>query len=306
MSNLSNEKLKIWAAESGIVLAVVLGILKGSAAIYTGSLSVFSSMVDSLADAFSSFISLVAVRFSVLPLNDKHRYGYGKAESLSAFLQAAFIIGSGFFVLYDGVRRFIKPENVRETTLGLAVMIFSVFATLVVILFQKYVARKTKSMALEAETQHYVVDILTNSAIIVSLICLKLFDWQWIDILTASAISIYLIWSAVILGLKALDEITDREADEETKKIITEIICKTNGVFGYHDLRSRVSGARTFVELHLELDGNMTLFETHKISDMVEDKIAEKLPNVQVIIHQDPYGLRENRLDDELKGRCDL
>ena len=98
LSNLSNEKLKIWAAESGIVLAVVLGILKGFTAVYTGSLSVFSSMIDSLADAFSSFISLIAVRFSALPLNDKHRYGYGKAESLSAFLQAAFIIGSGFFM----------------------------------------------------------------------------------------------------------------------------------------------------------------------------------------------------------------
>lgn len=306
MSNLSNEKLKILAAESGIFLAVVLGIIKAATAFYTGSLSIFSSMIDSLSDAFSSLISLIAIRFSALPLNDRHRYGYGKAEALSAFLQAAFIIGSGFFVLYDGIRRFIKPENVKETTLGLSVMIFSIFATLVVILFQKYVARKTKSLALEAESQHYTVDILTNGAIIISLLVLKYFGWQWIDIATALVISGYLIFNAVVLALKALDDITDREADDETKRIILDAVEKTNGVLGCHDLRSRVSGARIFVEFHLELDGEQSLFEAHKISDEVERKIAEKLPHVQVIIHQDPFGLKENRLDYQLKGKCDM
>ncbi|MBR3502364.1 MAG: cation diffusion facilitator family transporter [Alphaproteobacteria bacterium] len=306
MSNLSNEKLKMLAAESGIFLALILGVIKAITAFYTGSLSIFSSMIDSLADAFSSLISLIAVRFSALPLSDRHRYGYGKAESLSAFLQAAFIIGSGFFVLYDGIRRFIKPENVTETTLGLVVMIFSIFATFAVILFQKYAARKTKSLALEAESQHYVVDILTNSAIILALFGLKYFGWQWIDILTALGISGYLIFNAVILAIKALDDITDREADDETKRIILDIVAQTKGVLGCHDLRSRVSGARVFVELHLELNGEQRLFEAHKISDEVEDKIKERLPYVQVIIHQDPFGLKENRLDDELKGHCDL
>lgn len=306
MNNLSNEKLKILAAESGIVLAVMLGIIKAFTAIYTGSLSILSSMIDSLSDAFSSVISLIAVRFSIMPPDEKHRYGYGKAEALSAFLQAAFIIGSGIFVLYDGIRRFIKPENVSQTTLGLAVMIFSVIATLAVIIFQKYVARKTKSLALEAESQHYVVDILTNSAIIISLLFIKLFNWQWIDIVTACIISAYLIWNAIVLAIKALDDITDREADENIKQIIRQAVDDTKGALGFHDLRSRVSGARIFVELHLELDGRQTLFTAHEISDEVERKITEKLPHVQLIIHQDPFGLKENRLDYQLKGHCDL
>lgn len=306
MNNLSDEKLKILAAESGIFLAVVLGIIKAITAFYTGSLSIFSSMIDSLSDAFSSFISLIAVHFSARPLSDKHRYGYGKAESLSAFLQAAFIIGSGMFVLYDGIRRFIGQEKVIETNLGLVVMIFSIFATFVVIFFQKYVARKTKSLALEAESQHYTVDILTNGAIIISLMFLKYFDWQWIDIVTALAISGYLIFNAVVLAIKALDDITDREADDETKRIILAAVGETEGVLGCHDLRSRVSGARVFVELHLEIDGRLSLFSAHKISDEVENKITKKLPHVQVIIHQDPFGLKEDRLDYQLKGKCEL
>ena len=306
MSSLNNEKLKAWAAGSGIVLATVLGLIKGAAAFYTGSLSILSSVIDSLADVFSSVISLIAVRFSSLPLNNKHRYGYGKAESLSAFLQAAFIVGSGIFVLYDGIRRFIKPEEVEKTGLGLAVMIFSIVATLAVIVFQKYAARKTKSLALEAESAHYVVDLLTNSAIIISLLFIKYFGWQWIDIVTAIIISTYLIFNAIMLAIKALDDITDREADDETKNIIKQIISETTGALGYHDLRSRVSGARIFVELHLELDGKQTLLAAHKISDEVENKIAEKLPNVQIIIHQDPFGIKENRLDYLLKGKCEL
>lgn len=306
MNSLSDEKLKILAAESGIFLAVTLGLIKGVTAFYTGSLSIFSSMIDSLADAFSSLISLVAVRFSALPLDDKHRYGYGKAESISAFLQAAFIIGSGIFVLYDGIRRFIKPETVVETTLGISIMFLSILSTLIVIGFQKYAAKKTKSLALEAESQHYTVDILTNSAIIISLLFLKYLDWQWIDIVTACMISAYLIWNALILALTALNEMTDREADDSVKDIIKNAVNETTGALGYHDLRSRVSGARTFVELHLELDGNLTLFEAHKISDEVEEKIIKELPNVQLIVHQDPHGLKEDRLDYKLKGRCNL
>lgn len=306
MSNLSENKLKTYAAGAGLFVSVFLCLLKAGAAFFTGSLSVISSLIDSLTDMFSSGISLVAVHYSNLPFSDKHRYGYGKAESLSALLQAAFIVGSGSFILYDGINRFINPVEIRQTNTGIAVMIASLLITLALITFQKYVAKKTKSLAIEAESAHFTVDILTNFSIILSLLAVKYFGWWWIDIVTAAGISVYLIWNAVILAYEAISQITDKEVDEDIKKHLTEIISSTPEVKGFHDLRTRVSGARMFIELHLEIDGNKTLFAAHQISDDVEQKISNAYQNAFIIIHQDPFGIKENRLDDELKGHCEI
>lgn len=305
-SAFDNIRLKKYAATASILVAVILSSIKAIAAFSTCSLSILSSMIDSLADIVSSAISYIAVRFSNKPPNEKHRYGYGKAESISALMQAAFIAGSGGFILYDGISRFINPTDVQQTFFGLLVMGISLFLTIALIIFQKYVINKTRSLAIQADSAHYVVDLLTNIAIILSLIVVEYLHWQWFDVLTAILISGYLIFNAGHIALEALGEITDCEIDDEIKNKIINSINNTPEVKGYHDLRTRISGARIFIELHLELEGNLPLLKAHQISDRVENKIVEILPNAQVIIHQDPYGLHEKRLDHEINGHCNL
>lgn len=306
MHKLSDEKLKIIAVVAGIAVSVVLLIIKAMAAFLTGSLSVISSLIDSLADVFSSLISLIAVYYSNLPFDKKHRYGYGKAESLSALFQAAFIFGSGGFVLYDGINRFISPISIKNTDTGITVMIVSLILTIGLIAFQYHVAKKTNSLAIKAESVHYTVDILTNASIIISLAAVKYFHWLWIDVATALVIAAYLMKNAAGLAYEAFSQITDKEADEEVRLKIADIVQTVDEVKGFHDLRTRISGAKIFIELHLELDGKITLFAAHKISDKAEAKIAQEFPNARILIHQDPYGIKENRLDDEIKGSCRL
>ena len=197
-------KLKTLAASASIGVSVTLSLIKGAAAIATGSLSVLSSMIDSLTDVLSSSISWVAVRFSNKPLTKHHRYGYGKAESLSALIQAAFIVGSGGFILYDGINRFINPTPIKQTTAGLWIMGISIVLTVALISFQAAVVKKTNSQAIEADSAHYTVDLLTNGAIIVSLLVVKYLGWQWFDSLTAVFISGYLLWNAAHIAIKAL------------------------------------------------------------------------------------------------------
>ena len=302
----SLKKLKTFAAYASISVSVCLCLIKAGAAIITGSLSVLSSMVDSLTDIISSSISLVAVRFSNKPLTDNHRYGYGKAESVSALIQSAFIAGSGGFILYDGICRFIDPSPIKETTIGLWIMAISIILTIALITFQTTVIKKTNSQAIEADSAHYTVDLLTNGAIIASLLVVRYLDWQWFDSLTAVLISAYLLWNAGHIAFKALEEITDHEVDENIKTKIISLVRSVPEVKGYHDFRTRVSGLRMFIEIHLELDGNLTLSQSHDISDMVEEKILAEFPLAQIIVHQDPYGLHEKRLDHEIKGRCEL
>ena len=297
-SNDNDNKLKIIATLASVCTSVLLVIIKAIAAFITGSLSVLSSMTDSLADVVSSLISFVAVRYAVKPLSADHRYGYGKAESVSALLQAAFIVGSAGFILYDGIYRFIYPQKVNETVFGISVMAICLFCTVLLVLFQRYVIRKTHSQAIAADSLHYVVDILSNSSVILSLFVVRYMHWEWFDIITAILISLYLIYNAWHLALEALQEITDKELDSQIKEQIIRLACSVEGVLGCHDLRSRISGSRWFVEIHLEFDGNKTLTETHALTDLAERKVIEAYPQIQLIVHQDPHGLKEDRIDN--------
>ena len=305
MKSSANEhaELKYYATVCSITLAVVLTAVKAVAAFLTGSLSILSSLVDGLSDIASSFISMVAVKYSDKPFTKQHRYGYGKAEAVSALMQATFIFGSAGFILYDGIYRFIHPVQIKETALGIGVMVISLLLTCALVLFQRYVIRVTKSKAISADSLHYIVDILSNSSVILSLAVVHYLNWEWFDIITAIFIAIYLIYNAWKLTLEALEEITDKELNTEVKDNIISIIQSVDGILGYHDLRTRVSGNHWFAEVHLEFDGHKSLFETHSLSDEAENKIIAIYPQLQLIIHQDPYGLQEDRIDHVIQDK---
>ncbi len=305
-SKITESQYKFAAAIASISTACVLTLLKAGAAFATGSLSVLSSMADSLADVFSSVITFIAVIYSDRPLTCDHRYGYGKAEAISALIQAAFISGSACFILYDAVYRFFHPVVLEHTFVGVCVMAVSLILTAALIMFQKYVMRHIKSQAIEADNSHYVIDLAANATVLLSLAAVHWLNWEWFDILAAIAVSCYLLIVAFKIAGKALGEITDKEVDAEIKAAIVREIGKIDGILGYHDLRSRISGSRLFFEIHLEFDGEKSLFATHEIADEAERKITKMYPNAQVIIHQDPYGIEEKRIDHDISGPCNL
>lgn len=304
--NEHHNRLKKAAATASIMLSGGLCLLKIFGAFYTGSLAILSSLIDSLADVFASSVSYVAIRFSTRPASQEHRYGYGRAESISALVQSAFIAGSGLFVMYDGIGRLITPKPMEKPGLGIVIMLLSLSATILLIVFQKYVARKTSSPAIAADSAHYTVDVLTNLSIVLSLIVVKYFHIGWFDVLTAFVISAYLIYNAYKIAAEAVSALTDRELSEDIRQKVIDIVINSEGIDGYHDFRSRDLGGLYFFEIHLELDGNLTLNKTHELTDNVEEKIKKAFPGAQVIIHQDPYGLHENRLDYAIDGKCDL
>lgn len=295
-----HSRLKAMAARASIATATFLLIIKAAAAFITGSLSVLSSMIDSLSDVVSSCITYVAVRYADKPLSATHRYGYGKAEAVSALIQAAFIVGSACFILYDAAYRLWHRQKIEQTTTGIIIMFISLGLTLGLIALQRYVIKKTKSQAITADSAHYVVDLLANSSVILSLAVVHIWNLLWFDIFIASLISTYLIWNALKLGREALEEITDREVDDNIKQQIIATISAVDGIKGFHDLRTRLSGNRIFIEIHLEFDGTQSLNVTHHLSDKAENLIIAAYPNAQVIIHQDPYGLKEKRIDADI------
>lgn len=294
------DKLKHRAATASILLAFLLSGLKLFATIASGSLAVFSSLIDSISDVLGSAITFVAVKYSTKPASIRHRYGYGKAEAVSALIQAFFVAGSGLFVLYDAVVRFFHPRVLEETPLAIGIMVFSLLATLVLIAYQKHVATLTKSQAINADSAHYVVDILTNTSIIISLTVVKFFEIYWFDTLTALVIAVYLLYNAYQLVMEAFAVLLDHELSDDIRQNIGRIISAHDFVKGFHDVRTHSLGNEYLFEIHLELDGRLSLYEAHQLSDKVETAILEEYPNAQVIIHQDPSGVAEERLDEKL------
>ncbi len=290
-------RLKRAATIASITTSVSLSLLKTFGALYTGSLAVLSSMIDSLADIFASSVTYVAVKYSSRPASNSHRYGYGKAEALSALLQSAFIAGSGIFVMYDGFSRLLFPKPLEKTDTGIIIMIISLIATIALIIFQKYVTRRTRSQAIAADSAHYVVDMMTNVSIILSLLVVKYFDINWFDTLTAFVISTYLLINAYHLARDAISLLMDEELSDEIRTNIIRIVRSSPFTKGIHDLRTRDLGGTYMFEFHLELDGNLSLYDAHDLTDMIEDDILEAYPEAQIIIHQDPAGINEERLD---------
>lgn len=201
----------------------MLIVLKLAAFIKTDSLAIFSSLADSVTDLFASAVSFAAVYFSTKPATKEHRYGYGKSEALSAFLQAIFVGASGIFVIADGIKRLIYPVQIEQTAIGIAVMLFSILATVLLVLFQTYVANKTNSLAIKADRAHYTVDFLTNATVVLSLLLVHFFGFAYFDVVAALFISAYLLYNAYQLAAESVEQITDKELAPEIREKLRKL-----------------------------------------------------------------------------------
>ncbi|MDP6350650.1 MAG: cation diffusion facilitator family transporter [Alphaproteobacteria bacterium] len=282
------------ATHASVIIAATLIALKFGAWLATDSVAVLSSLVDSMLDAIASLINFVAVRHALAPADREHRFGHGKAESLAGLGQAAFVAGSAMFLVFEATARLFRPHEIAHGEAGIAVMAVSIVLTLGLVRYQLYVVRETRSVAIAADSIHYKADILVNVGIIISLVLTGRFGLGLADPLMAYAVAAYILYSAGQVARKALDSLMDREMSDEDRDRIKTIVGAHQQVRGLHDLRTRMAGIRPFIQLHLELDGAMTLDDAHIASDQVEVDLLAAFPGAEIIIHQDPEGLFEN------------
>jgi len=283
------------ATYASVATAAVLIGAKLFAFLLTDSVSLLSTLLDSLLDAAASLVNLVAVRTALVPADAEHRFGHGKAEPLAALGQSAFIAGSALFLLVESGNRLVNPSAIRNSGVGLAVVVFSIFATILLVLYQRHVVRQTRSVAIRADATHYVSDLLVNGAVVAALLIWRQFGWALADPIFAAGVGCYILYTAWGIARGALDLLMDRELPEADRRRIREIAMAKPGVRELHDLRTRSSGQATFIQFHLELDGDMSLFQAHALSDQVEEAVLAAFPGAEVIIHEDPAGLPESR-----------
>ncbi len=275
------------ASGASVLTAGILIVAKTGAWYVTGSVSLLASLVDSVMDSLASLINLFAIRYALQPPDEEHRFGHGKAEPLAGLAQSAFIAGSAVFLVFHAVDRLRYPHAVAQVPLGMWVMALAIVMTLVLLLIQRHVIRKTGSTAIRADSLHYVTDLLTNISVLVALYLATL-GWIWADPVFAIVVAGYIFYSAFQIGHEAFQQLMDRELPEDILERIQATAMAHPEVTGTHHTRTRQSGHTRFVQMHLELDENMSLKQAHEIADKIENEIMAFLPDSEVIIHQDP------------------
>ncbi len=295
-------RLRRWATYASVAMASTLIVAKLGAYLLTESVSILSSLIDSSTDLMASVVTLLGVRHALRPADHAHRYGHGKAEALAALAQAAFIGGSAAFLVIEAVRRLIVPAPVAETGVGVAVMLLSMAMTAALVTFQRHVVRHTGSVAIGADRLHYSGDLLMNAAVITALLITRWTGIGAVDPLFGIGIAAFLLHGARGIAREALAVLMDRELPQADRDRIAALVLAHAEARGLHDLRTRSSGTGVFIELHLELDPHLNLVRAHDITDAIERELREAFVNSEVMIHQEPAGLNDERLDNRIAG----
>ncbi|WPC07192.1 cation diffusion facilitator family transporter [Pseudomonas benzenivorans] len=281
------------ATAAALATALTLALAKAIAWWLSGSVSLLAGLTDSLLDGAASLLNLLAVHYALRPADEDHRYGHGKAEALAGLGQALFIAASSVLVAVQGVERLLEPRPLTAEALGIAVMLLSLALTFVLLLFQRHVVRQTGSTAIHADSLHYRSDLLLNGSILLALVLASL-GWPQVDALFAIGIAGYILWSAISIVREAVAVLMDQELSPEISEQMHALACGVPGVLGAHDLRTRISGTHWFVQLHLELPGEISLAQAHALCVRVEAAIRREFPRAEVLVHADPTEVVEH------------
>ncbi|MEX2353965.1 MAG: cation diffusion facilitator family transporter [Gammaproteobacteria bacterium] len=284
----SRTKLLHRVTFAAVAVAMTLIIIKLLAYYMTDAVSLLSSLIDSSMDMFASLINLLAVRKALSPADDDHRFGHGKAEPLAGLGQAAFITGSSVFLCFEAVRRLLQPVPIKQETIGIVVMIISLTLTIGLVLYQRRVIRETDSLAVRADSIHYLSDIILNLGVIAALVLTVSFGWTHADPLIAIAIALFILYSVIQIAKQSLDQLMDKELPDADRNRVMSIVTAHPQVRDVHDLRTRASGQNSFIQMHVAVDGGLSLKEAHGIAVAVQQQLESAFPEADIIIHQDP------------------
>lgn len=289
------ENQALSASAITVATVIVLVFAKSVALAYSGSAAVLSALMDSLSDIGLSVMTLLAIRWSMKPADEDHRYGHGKVEAIAALLQAAVLLGGGSFLLMEALNRFLHPSPINNHVFTLFLMGFSVLLSGIISVIQRITVKKTGSLALEADSMHYSSDIAINGAVFL-VVLIDYIGWAapWVDPLCALVVAGLMARSSLNIAQKSFGMLMDKELDESIRSRLIAIIRSHPEVMGLHDLRTGQSGSKYLISFDIELDPSMLLWSAHEITRIVEKAILQEFPQSEIMIHVDPYGDTED------------
>ena len=289
--NAQNALLNRSAALASISVALLLVGLKAWAAWSTGSTAMLGSLADTILDLVASLATLAGVWVAAQPDDDNHRFGHGKAEALAAMFQVVLISISALTLAARGVQQLLGGARTEAAGDGILVSAIAMGATVLLLVWQRRVIRQTGSLAIATDHVHYQSDLLLNLAVIAALALDQYAGLAGADPLFGLVIAGWLGWGAWGASQAAIEQLMDHEWPDDKKAHFLEVVARHPELKGLHDLRTRTSGNRDFVQFHVWVDPLMTVAQAHDVMDEIEDKLLAEFPGIEILIHPDPEGL---------------
>jgi ferrous-iron efflux pump FieF len=278
------------AASASIAMAVLLIGLKSWAAYDTSSMAMLGSLADSSLDLVASLVVLLGVRVAAQPADRDHRFGHGKAEALAALVQVIIISISALFIGFRSIQRLVAGAETSDAELGIGVSLVAILFTLALIAYQRYVVRRTGSVAIATDRLHYASDLLLNASVIVALALDQYAGIIGADAVFGLLIALWLAFGAWKSSSHALDQLMDREWPDEQRERFLAAARQYPELEGLHDLRTRTSGTHNFVQFHVWVPPDWTVREAHDRMDRIEQELEKQFPATEILIHLDPQG----------------
>lgn len=275
--------------------------LKGVAAWVTGSVGLLSDALESLVNLGAALLALWVLRVAVVPPDERHPFGYSKAEYFSSVVEGALIVVAALVIIATSVPRFLAPRPLEAVGAGIFISLLATAINLGVALALLNASRKHHSIALEADAHHLLTDVWTSIGIVAGVGAILLTGWLILDPLIAMGVAVYIVWTGVGLVRRSVLGLLDRALPEHELASIRAILesYRARGL-DYHALRTRRAGRRRLVELHLLVPGDTTVQEGHRLSEEIEGRIRAALQDSAVLTHLEPIEDAASYKDQEL------
>lgn len=296
------------AAIASSTLAFVLLGLKGWGAAASGSVAMLGSLADTALDLVASLVTLWGVHVAGLRADDDHRFGHGKAESLAALFQVVLVLGSAVAIAVRAAFALIEGGAAIEAETGILVSLVAGAATTLLLVYQRRVIARTRSVAIEADHLHYRSDLALNLAVAAALAAEMWLRLSGIDAAFAVVIAIWLAWGSITTGRRALDDLMDREWPLAKREAFLAVARTIPSLADMHDLRTRTAGTRDFAQFHISFAHGTTIEAVHVVMEDIEARLACAFPDCEVLIHPDPQGHvdQEGTLPAEIAERREV
>jgi cation diffusion facilitator family transporter len=276
-----------------VATASALVAIKFAAWLASGSVALLASMADSGLDLVASLITFFAVRYAASPPDAEHRFGHGKAEAFASLMQGGLVFASAALIGQEAIRHLFEPHPLTSGGWAIAVMAVSTVLTGLLIAAQTRVLRRTASVAVSGDRAHYATDLASNLIALAGIAASTLIGLNGLDAVAALAVAGLLLWGAIGVFREAANQLMDRELPEADRARIVALVTEDRALTDVHQLRTRASGPYIHIQMHVDLDPDLTLEAAHAAIVQAEKRVLGAFPAADILIHADPRGRAE-------------
>ena len=255
----------------------------------TGSMGLFSDAVEALVNIAAALVALAVLTYSSHAPDREHNFGHEKAQYFSSGIEGALIFVAAGAIIWGTVPRLAHPQELEQVGIGLTLSVAAGIANAACAWVMLRAARAHRSITLEADARHLLTDVWTTVGVFVGVVLVQATGWLRLDPLIALAVAIQILYTGWQLMVRSFEGLMDRAVPDEDRAVITGVLDTLREEGGdYHALRTRVAGAKSFVDVHVLVPGSMTIQAGHDLAERLENEIRARLPHVEVLTHLEP------------------